>query len=54
MVPGNTVVNSTVSDNGNLIKNGQGTVTLSGPNTYNGTTTINQGYLFVITRSPPW
>ena len=44
---GATVVNSTVSDNGNIIKNGAGTVTLAGSNTYNGTTTINQGALLI-------
>lgn len=37
--------NKIISGSGNLIKEGEGTLTLSGVNTYNGTTSINSGTL---------
>ena len=49
---GNTKISGTISNgpaiSGNLTKNGTGTLTLSGANTYTGTTTVSQGTLALV------
>jgi autotransporter-associated beta strand protein len=49
---GNTIISGTIANGstailGNLTKDDAGTLTLSGPNTYLGTTNVNNGKLFV-------
>ena len=44
---GNTLVTGVIAGNGNLIKDGSGTLTLQGANTYTGTTVANGGTVHV-------
>jgi autotransporter-associated beta strand protein len=48
---GSTTVSGTISGTGNLVKQGSGTMTLGGTNTYNGTTTVSAGVLSVTSDS---
>ena len=43
--PGSNWVSGAISGTGGLVKNGAGTLTLSGPDTYTGTTAVNAGIL---------
>ena len=43
----NVSLGGIISGNGNLVKNGSGTLALGGANTYNGTTTVNAGVLSI-------
>src|SRR5262245_11764096 len=43
----NTTVSGTISGNGSLVKEGEGTLTLSGNNSYTGGTLVNEGTLAV-------
>ena len=47
-----TTYSGTIAGSGNLTKTGAGGMTISGPNTYTGTTTINQGTLTFVQVGP--
>ncbi|MBL8823522.1 MAG: autotransporter-associated beta strand repeat-containing protein [Planctomycetia bacterium] len=40
-----STITGTITGSGSIVKNGPGTLTLTGNNTYNGTTTINDGFI---------
>ena len=48
---GNVVINGIISGSGSIVKNGEGTLSLTGANTYNGSTTINQGVLLIASNT---
>jgi len=49
--PTSTIFSGSISGSGNFVQNGTSTLTLSGTNTYTGTTTINGGTILVNTSS---